>query len=88
MLRSLFAIATVTAMIALGAPARAADTALALPGNPLLAAWTGPHGGVPPLDQVRVEHFAPALQAGMALQLVEELLDGNLDAVDKFAVVG
>ena len=68
MLRSLFAIATVTAMIALGAPARAADTAPALPGNPLLAAWTGPHGGVPPLDQVRVEHFAPALQAGMALQ--------------------
>ena len=37
--------------------------------NPLLAPWTGPHGGVPPLDQVKVEHFEPALEAGMAAQL-------------------
>ena len=39
--------------------------------NPLLAPWSGPHGGVPPFDQVRVEHFRPALEAAMAEQLSE-----------------
>ncbi|HEX8432392.1 MAG TPA: M3 family metallopeptidase [Longimicrobium sp.] len=39
--------------------------------NPLLAAWTGPHGGIPPFDRVRVEHFQPALEAGMAENLAE-----------------
>jgi peptidyl-dipeptidase Dcp len=24
--------------------------------NPLLAPWTGPHGGVPPFASVKVEH--------------------------------
>jgi peptidyl-dipeptidase Dcp len=37
--------------------------------NPLVAPWTGPYGGVPPFDQVKVEHFKPALEAGMAEQL-------------------
>jgi peptidyl-dipeptidase Dcp len=37
--------------------------------NPLLAPWSGPYGGVPPFDQVKVEHFAPALEAGMEDQL-------------------
>jgi peptidyl-dipeptidase Dcp len=39
--------------------------------NPLLAEWTGPYGGVPPFDQVRVEHFKPALEAAMAQNLAE-----------------
>ena len=39
--------------------------------NPLLQSWTGPHGGLPPFDRVRVEHFVPALEAGMAEQLAE-----------------
>ena len=39
--------------------------------NPLLARWTGPHGGVPPFDQVKAEHFKPALEAAMAEQLAE-----------------
>lgn len=34
--------------------------------NPLLAKWAGPHGGVPPFDQVTVERFKPALEAAMA----------------------
>jgi peptidyl-dipeptidase Dcp len=46
------------------APAAAAD-------NPLLAPWNGPHGGVPPFDAVRVEHFRPALEAAMAGKLAE-----------------
>jgi len=39
--------------------------------NPLLQEWTGPHGGAPPFDQVKVEQFAPALEAAMAEQLAQ-----------------
>ena len=39
--------------------------------NPLLATWTGPYGGVPPFDKVKVEHFKPALEAAMAENLTE-----------------
>ncbi len=38
-------------------------------GNPLLAPWTGPYGGVPPFDRMRVEQLEPALRAAMAEQL-------------------
>jgi peptidyl-dipeptidase Dcp len=58
----------------LEAPADAAATApapAADPNNPLLAEWTGPYGGVPPFDQVRIEHFKPALEAAMAQELAE-----------------
>lgn len=40
-------------------------------GNPLLAEWEGPYGGVPPFDEIRVEHFKPALEAAMAENLAE-----------------
>ncbi len=40
-------------------------------GNPLLAEWTGPHGGVPPFDKVRVEDMKPALDVAMAANLAE-----------------
>jgi peptidyl-dipeptidase Dcp len=39
--------------------------------NPLLAPWSGPYGGVPPLDVVRVEHFEPALESAMKEYLAE-----------------
>lgn len=39
--------------------------------NPLLAAWTGPYGGVPAFDKVRVADFEPALQAAMDEKLAE-----------------
>jgi peptidyl-dipeptidase Dcp len=39
------------------------------PVNPLLVPWSGPHGGVPPFDAVKVEHLTPALEAAMAEQL-------------------
>src|SRR5436309_1953452 len=48
-----------------GTPAIAADP------NPLLAAWAGPYGGVPPFDRVKVADFKPALEAAMAENLVE-----------------
>lgn len=33
--------------------------------NPLLAPWTGPYGGVPPFDKIKIDHFKPALMAAM-----------------------
>ena len=39
--------------------------------NPLLAEWSGPHGGTPPFDRVQVSQFKPALEAGMAENLAE-----------------
>jgi peptidyl-dipeptidase Dcp len=39
--------------------------------NPLLRAWTGPHGGVPPFGDVKVEYFEPAFEAAMAEQLAQ-----------------
>lgn len=41
------------------------------PKNPLLAEWTGPYGGIPPFDKVRVSDFKPALEAAMAEHLAE-----------------
>lgn len=41
------------------------------PANPLLADWTGPYGGVPPFDRVKIADFKPALEAAMAEQLAE-----------------
>lgn len=39
--------------------------------NPLLANWSGPHGGIPPFDKVKVADFKPAIEAGMAESLAE-----------------
>jgi peptidyl-dipeptidase Dcp len=50
------------------APGQAAETSMQ---NPLLPTWTGPYGGVPPFDKVKVEQFKPALEAGMAEALKE-----------------
>ncbi|HEY0014815.1 MAG TPA: M3 family metallopeptidase [Longimicrobium sp.] len=55
--------------------APAATSAAAAPAgaasNPLLAEWTGPYGGVPPFDRVRVQDFRPALETAMAENLAE-----------------
>lgn len=39
--------------------------------NPLVQPWTGPYGGVPPFDAVKINEIKPALEAGMAAQLAE-----------------
>ncbi|HEX8362063.1 MAG TPA: M3 family metallopeptidase [Longimicrobium sp.] len=62
---SLVGVAMVAATFA-GAAAAQAPAA-----NPLLASWTGPYGGIPPFERVRVEHFQPALEAAMAENLAE-----------------
>lgn len=50
---------TATAAPPAPAPTNAAEA------NPLVAAWTGPYGGVPPFAKVKVELFEPALLAAM-----------------------
>jgi peptidyl-dipeptidase Dcp len=42
-----------------------------MPDNPLLQPWSGPYGGVPPFDRVRVTDFEPALEWAMAEELAE-----------------
>jgi peptidyl-dipeptidase Dcp len=51
----------------------------AAPGaSPLLAPWTGPYGGVPAFDTVKVADFEPALNAAMAMNLKEiDAIAGN-----------
>src|SRR5258707_9317406 len=39
--------------------------------NPLTRPWTGPYGGVPPFDQVKVADFTAAWDAAMAEELAE-----------------
>jgi peptidyl-dipeptidase Dcp len=43
---------------------------MSLADNPLLAPWTAPFG-LPPFEQIRPEHFAPALQEAMRLHRAE-----------------
>jgi len=53
-------------------PAPPAEPAAApMPDNPLLQPWSGPYGGVPPFDKVRIEDFKPALEWAMADTLRE-----------------
>ncbi len=39
--------------------------------NPLLMEWSGPYGGMPPFDKVKVGDLKPALEAAMAANLAE-----------------
>jgi len=49
----------------------AAASPAAAEDNPLLAEWTGPYGGVPAFDAMRLDDLKPALEAAMAAQLAE-----------------
>ena len=68
-----------TAPAAAPAAPSARDTALAevkrltaiVDQDPLLAAWTGPHGGVPPWDKLNVAGFGKAFETSLALLLAE-----------------
>jgi len=52
--------------------ATATTVSIAAPPLPPLAApWTGPYGGVPAFDKVSPALLAPAMEAGMAQQLIE-----------------
>ena len=52
-------------------------------GNPLLDEWTGPHGGFPRFDMVKVAAFKPSIERGMELKRLEiAAIAGNSAAPD------
>ncbi|WP_157541620.1 M3 family metallopeptidase [Hymenobacter aerophilus] len=51
---------------------------------PLLQPWSGPHGGVPPFDKVKVADFKPALEAAMAENMAEINTIANNPAAPTF----
>src|SRR5262245_30356202 len=53
------------ALAALTLACATVPAAAAAADNPLLHEWTGPYGGVPPFDRVKVEHFRPGLEAAL-----------------------
>ena len=53
-MRSVLIAGSVAALVSLTAPAAHAEATVQ---NPLLAPWTGPYGGVPPFDKVKVERL-------------------------------
>jgi len=55
----------VLALLLAAMPVAAQTAAPAAEPNPLLAEWTTPFG-VPPFDQIKEEHFAPAFEKAMA----------------------
>jgi peptidyl-dipeptidase Dcp len=68
-LRSRFLLAsTLFALVACRSPEPMHDDVTE---NPLLAAWTGPYGGVPPFDRMDLADLKPALETGMARHLAE-----------------
>ena len=70
MLIASFAGAGLAALVAAGTALAATAPEAKLP-NPLLAPWSGPYGGVPPFEKVKVEDFKPALETAMADALAE-----------------
>ncbi|MFD3263254.1 M3 family metallopeptidase [Phenylobacterium ferrooxidans] len=56
---------------ALAAATLVPTISLAADADLLSAPWTGPYGGVPPFDKVKVAHFAPAIEAAMAAELAQ-----------------
>ena len=59
------------ASTALAAATALPPVAFAADANPLTAPWTGPYGGVPAFDKVKVADFTPALETAMAEELKE-----------------
>ena len=45
--------------------------------NPMTQKWTGPYGGVPPFDKIKIADFKPAVEAAMIENLAE------IDAIAK-----
>jgi peptidyl-dipeptidase Dcp len=55
--------------------ARVKELAAKADQDPLLAAWAGPDGGVPPWDKIDIKKFPAAFQLGL------DLLDAEIDAI-------
>ncbi|MEM1182160.1 MAG: M3 family metallopeptidase [Acidobacteriota bacterium] len=73
-LRALIGLAVVTTLVAACSREDAMDSgkdSIIDMNNPLLAEWTGPHGGVPAFDKMDLASLESALDAGMVLNLME-----------------
>jgi peptidyl-dipeptidase Dcp len=64
--RGLVLAMTTAASLFAGAPANAVNDS-----NPLLPAWSGPYGGIPPFDKIKATDLQAALEAGMTEGLAE-----------------
>jgi peptidyl-dipeptidase Dcp len=69
--RTLFQGAAATAVLAAFRNKLSFAKGAAVTDDPLLASWTGPHGGFPPFDKVKIADIKPALMKGMELQRAE-----------------
>ncbi len=65
------AIAVAGATAYMTSPNVSAATADLPAANPLTEKWSGPYGGLPPFDKVKVSDFKPALEMAMAEHLKE-----------------
>ncbi len=61
-----FKVPAMLAALCLWSGALPAQTQTTMKENILLKPWSGPYGGVPPFDQVRIADLKPALEQGMA----------------------
>jgi len=59
----------VLAAAVLACPAPPMPHAAAAETNPIVAPWTGPHGGVPPFDRVRVADLGPGIDLAIERRL-------------------
>lgn len=71
MQRRTFLAASVATAAFAGVAGRAFAALPALSANPLVQPWTGPYGGVPAFDKVKVSDFLPAGEEAMARNLAE-----------------
>ncbi len=69
--RTLFQTAAATAVLATFRSKLSFAKGAAVTVHPLLAPWTGPHGGFPRFDKVKVAEFKPSLLKAMDLNRVE-----------------
>lgn len=60
-----------TTAAAAAASAAAPGLSFAAETNPLLATWTGPYGGVPAFDKMKIADLKPAVEAAMAKNQAE-----------------
>ena len=68
---SVAALASACILAACTEKASNTDTETMTEGNPLLAEWTGPYGGVPAFDKMDVALIEDAMDQGMAMHLAE-----------------
>src|ERR1043166_2001494 len=83
--RTLFQTAAATAVLATCRRALSFAKGAAVTDDPLLAPWTGPHGGFPRFDKIKVADFKPALARAMDITRGEIAAIASAKAPPTFA---